>query len=344
MDRLITWLTSKFSRVSDIEEAASLRWRADVNRRTVLFLLLVASIGVYVYTSAIQPPEEFPIEELVTIPSGVSVQQIGTELEAQGVIRSPLAFRVFMSLLGRERGARAGDYLFKQPLTVWGVARAVATGAFGLEPTRIRIPEGATTKQMAVIYGKQLLRFNPEKFLAEAKPLEGHLFPDTYFFLPNSTESSLVQAMHQNFEDHVSQIASQFASSTHTKEEIIIMASILEKEAYDATDRRMISGVLWNRLAKNMALQVDATFLYTIGKGTFDLTMKDLVTDDPYNTYTNKGLPPTPIGSPSMDSIEAALNPIKNDYLFYLADSSGVTHYSKTYEEHLRKKRLYLGT
>jgi UPF0755 protein len=93
-----------------------------------------------------------------------------------------------------------------------------------------------------------------------------------------------------------------------------------------------------------MLLQVDVSFLYTIGKGTFQLTNKDLMTDSPYNTYTRKGLPPTAIGSPSLDSLEAAVHPTKNNYLYYLADHNGVTYFSKTYAEHLRKKRLYLGT
>jgi peptidoglycan lytic transglycosylase G len=290
----------------------------------------------------VQAPDAFPVDQLVSVPEGESVQAIGKDLESQGVIRSPLMFRALMVVFGRERGARAGDYLFKQPLSVWSVARAIASGSFGLEPIRIRIPEGATTKQMASIYSKELQRFDSDRFLAEAKPLEGYLFPDTYFFLPNSTESNVIQAMHQNFEDHIATIQNEFASSTHPESDIIIMASILEKEAFNTEDRRMISGVLWNRLSKGMALQVDATFLYTLGKGSFDLTMKDLTTDSPYNTYTNKGLPPTPIGSPSMDSIEAALHPIQSDYLFYLADRTGVTHYAKTYAEHLLNRKLYL--
>jgi len=90
-------------------------------------------------------------------------------------------------------------------------------------------------------------------------------------------------------------------------------------------------------------LQVDAAFLYTLGKGSFDLTVDDLTSDSPYNTYRYKGLPPTPIGSPSLDSILAAVTPIEHNYLFYLADNTGVTHYSRTYEEHLRLKRQYLG-
>ena len=110
-------------------------------------------------------------------------------------------------------------------------------------------------------------------------------------------------------------------------------------------DRQMIAGVLWRRIKIGMALQVDAAFLYSLGYTTFDLTKEDLANKkDPYNTYANKGLPPGAIGSPSMSSLKAAVNPIDKGYLFYLADRNHVTHYSKTYEEHLRLKALYLGT
>ena len=325
----------------DVERAASLRWRADVNRRTILFLLLASTICVYVYTMDISPPEDFPTDQLISVPEGESVQQIGHELQAQGVIRSPLTFRILMTVLGRERGARAGDYLFKEPIGVLGVARAIAAGAFGLEPLKIRIPEGATTKQMAVIFTGQLQRFSARRFLEEAQPQEGYLFPDTYFFLPNASEDDAIKAMRGNFNDHMQAIQQQIASSTHPLSDIVTMASILEKEAFKTNDRRMISGVLWNRLERKMPLQVDATFLYTLGKGTFQLTKTDLRTDSPYNTYTNKGLPPTPIGSPSMDSIEAALNPIPNNYLYFLADKNGVTHFCKTYDCQLDNKALY---
>jgi len=159
--------------------------------------------------------------------------------------------------------------------------------------------------------------------------------------LPNANEQSVLQAMRENFNDHIKELAPEIASSTHSLSDVIIMASILEKEAFNTKDRRMIAGVLWNRLKKGMALQVDATFLYTLGKGTFQLTKADLAADSPYNTYKNKGLPPTPIGSPSLDSIEAALNPIPNNYLYFLADHDGVTHYCKDYDCQLANKELY---
>jgi len=120
------------------------------------------------------------------------------------------------------------------------------------------------------------------------------------------------------------------------------MASLLEKEAHIFRDRRMISGVLWKRMEIGMPLQVDAAFLYFLGRTTFDLTLEDLQYDSPYNTYLHAGLPAGAITNPSLRAIEAAVTPIDNGNLFYLADFSGTTHYSATFEEHLRKKRIYL--
>jgi len=246
--------------------------------------------------------------------------------------------------LGTQRTVRAGDYLFKEPRGIFSIARAMSTGAFGLEPIRIRVPEGATTKEMAIIFGTRLERFNRDNFLTQARPMEGYLFPDTYFFMPNAKEDAVIQAMRQNFDSQIIEVQRLAEQSGKSLADIVILASIIEREARNSNDRKMISGVLWNRLEMGMALQVDVTFLYTIGKGTFDLTKADLASDSPYNTYVNKGLPPTPIGSPSINSLMAAVAPTKNKYIFYLADNFGVTHFSKTYAEHLRKKRLYLGT
>ncbi len=333
-----------FDRSDEIQDELSDRWRPHANRRTLITLVTIGAIAGFGYVYLIEPPAAFPVNKLVEVPSGQSLGQVAETLKANGVIKSTLAFQAVTMVMGQERSVHAGDYLFKEPKSVFSIARALSRGAFGLEPTRIRIPEGATTRLMATIYQSQLERFNAANFLAEAQPMEGYLFPDTYFFLPNADENTVIKAMRQAFDDKIAEIQPQIASSTRSFEDIIIMASILEREARIPEDRRMIAGVLWNRIDKGMALQVDATFLYQVGKSTFQLTLEDLRTDSPYNTYTNKGLPPGPIGSPSLDSIMAAANPTKNNNLFYLADNTGVTHYSRTYEEHLRKKRLYLGS
>jgi len=317
------------------------KWRLHTNRRTILIFLIGGALATYVYMSWIQPPGNFPIGQLVSVPSGMTVTDVAESLKEQEVVRSPLAFKLLIMFLGTERNVRAGDYLFKEPRDVFSIARAISIGAFGLEPMRIRVPEGATTKEMSSIFSSRLQRFDPVNFLAQAQPQEGYLFPDTYFFLPNATEDTVIQTLRQNFDIHIAELENEIASSSRTLEEIVTMASIIEREARNSEDRKKISSVLWNRINKGMALQVDVTFLYTIGKGTFQLTMKDLTTDSPYNTYVNKGLPPTPIGSPSMDSLRASATPPKTDFLFFMADYRGVTHFCKTYSCHVANKIRY---
>lgn len=330
-----------FASLDALQRKLSDRWRPHANRRSIIVLLIAGSLAVYSYVSLIQPPSDFPIGELVSVESGQSVSELAEELRAQQVIRSPLAFKALIMVLGTERSVRAGDYLFKEPRDVLGIARAMSAGAFGLEPMRIRIPEGATTNDMATIYSTRLQRFNKENFLAQARPMEGYLFPDTYFFLPNATEDTVIQTMRQNFDAQIATIQPELDASGKPLADLVNLASIIEREARNSDDRRKISSVLWNRLEKDMALQVDVTFLYTIGKGTFDLTKADLASDSPYNTYINKGLPPTPIGSPSLDALLAAAGPADTDYLFFMADLRGVTHFCKTHACHQANKLRY---
>jgi len=331
--------------VNRVDENVTINWREKANRRSVLILITIGAIALVSYVFLIAPPRSFPVGNLIAVPEGASAKEAGEMLEAQGVVRNGTAFSIAVTILGADRGVRAGDYLFKEPRDLFSVARAITTGAFGLEPIRIRIPEGATTKEMAKVYAAQLQRFDAEAFLQKSQPEEGFLFPDTYFFLPNATEDIVLKAMRQNFDTNIAKLAGEIEAFGKPITEVVIMASILEKEAFNFQDRRMIAGVLWRRIKIDMALQVDAAFLYSLGRSTFTLTREDLQNaDDPYNTYVHKGLPPGAIGSPSLDSLRAAVTPVDQGYLFYLADSNHVTHYSKTYEEHLRKKALYLGT
>lgn len=338
---LIEYIRKFFDTSETLQEELSEKWRPHANRRTIIALVVLGGIAISVYVFMLQPPAEFPVDRLVNVPEG-TLSEVSAILKENGVIRSEYAFQAFVMIFGDAHTVRAGDYIFKQPRDVIGVAKAISRGVFGLEPIRIRIVEGATTREMAIIFRSQLERFNERNFLALAQPKEGYLFPDTYFFLPNATEETVIQSMTQNFDNRILELMEPIINSGRTLDEIIKMASIIEREARIPADRRMISGVLWNRIEKGMALQVDAVFLYSIGKSTFQLTLADLTSDSPYNTYRQKGLPPTPIGSPSLDSIEAAAVPTENPYLFYLADRRGKTYYSKTYKEHLQKKAIYI--
>jgi UPF0755 protein len=342
MDRFSKQLERWYERTQITVDALLEHWSTHANRRTVAIILVVGVAAVLIYLFAIRPPDTFPTGTLISVDQGEGVAQIAADLKEQGVIRSAILFRVVVTLLGEDRDLHAGDYLFKQPEDVFTVAHAVAIGQYGLEPLRIRVPEGATTRQMADIFSSQLQRFNPQTFLAKAQPMEGYLFPDTYFFLPNATAETVIAAMRQNFDTHEATIDADVQASGHALSDIVIMASILEREARTMQDRQLIAGVLWRRIQLGMLLQADATFLYTIPPGS-PITVEVLHTDTPYNTYIHKGLPPTAIGSPSLSSLEAAATPIDKGYLFYLADAQGITHYCKTYTCQVANERRYLG-
>lgn len=341
MSPLEKFLQRFFAASQGVQDEWSKRWRAHANRRTIIVSIVAGTIATLAWIYVIQPPDNFPLETLVSVPDGESLTKISQRLQDEGVVRNAFAFRMLVVLLGSERNVKAGDYLFKEPRDIFSVAHAMSLGAYGLEPIRIRIPEGANTKDMATIYSARLERFNAANFLVQAQPQEGYLFPDTYFFLPNATEDTVIKAMRQNFDNRESDFDDLVQKSGHSLSDIVVMASIIEREGRGTSDRKMISGVLWNRIKRGMPLQVDATFFYTLGKGTFQLTMKDLTTPSPYNTYINKGLPPTAIGSPSLDSLMAAADPTPNEYLYFLADKNGVTHFCKTYSCQVANKHRY---
>jgi len=305
----------------------------------VLYIVVVASMISIFYLSS--PPKSDMAEKLIYIPSGSSIQDAAKILKNNGIIKNESLFKYFTSV--RYGDVKAGDYLFKTGEYMWSVSSRLAHGVHGLTPVKITVKEGATRMEIADLLSNNLLRFNKEKFLVLSRDLEGYLFPDTYYFLPNANEQSVIDAMVANLENKLKPLMPDISKSELTLPEIINLASLVEREAYKYTDRRKIAGVLLNRLNINMPLQVDVTWFYTDNKGTPGITLSDLRDkSNPYNTYIHTGLPPSPIGSPSLSAIKAVLYADNNDYLFYLADKYGNTYFSKTYKEHLYKKRKYL--
>jgi len=314
-----------------------------LNRKTTILLILAFVVGSLVYVGLFRPNPNFPTEQFFTIEQGDDLSTIAMNLENEGIVRDALILELTVRVLGGARTVKAGDYLFAKPMGTFAIARTITTGNFGLEPIRITIPEGATVVDMATIYEKRLYRFDGQKFIDIALPYEGYLYPDTYFFLPNATEEEILRSMNDNFRQQVAQFEDDIKASPYTFHEIVTLASIIQKEAWKPRDQKLISGVLHNRLERNMRLQVDATFTYTHNKGTYQITLDELQDEEnPYNTYVHKGLPPGPIGAVGFTALDAALHPTKSNYLFYLADRNGNTYYSRTYKEHLAKKRVHV--
>jgi UPF0755 protein len=188
--------------------------------------------------------------------------------------------------------------------------------------------------------------FSEEFDFIKEKPssyLEGYLFPDTYEIDKNLNLEDIIFRMLYNFEDKVDfSLREEIKAQDKNLFEIMIMASLLEKEVSDSEDKKIVSGILWKRLEEGMALQVDATIIYLTGKKTTRVSLSDTKIDSPYNTYKYRGLPPAPITNPGLDSILAAIYPEDSSFWFYLSTPQGETIFSETLEEHNIAKNKYL--
>lgn len=319
--------------------------RLQDGRLVRIWALAAASVlflAVVFYFVSVAAPADFPAKTFLKIRVNTGLNEIAGELYDAKIIRSPFWFRIAVIILDGQRGVQAGDYFFPKPLNIFGIASRLTRGNFGLTPVSVTFPEGMTASQMASVLEDNLIAFDSKAFLAAAKPEEGYLFPDTYFFLPNATTTDIITTMKNNFDGKIKTIGAEIKAFKKSQKDIVVMASILEAEARTTETRKIISGILWKRLSLGMPLQVDAPFQYIIGKNTFQLTTADLKYDSPYNTYKYTGLPPTPIGNPGLDALTDAVTPTKSPYFYYLSDVRGNMHYAVTYGEHLINKEKYL--
>lgn len=317
-------------------------WNAAANTRTITVAILCIPVCIYAYVVFFVPPRDGVLNTYVTIPEGATVDATIGALADAHVIHHRFWFKTLLKFTRTDAHIFAGEYFFAKPSTLFQVFRRITSGTFGIAAVSFTVYEGDTVARIAKRCAETFFRCSADSFVEKASNKEGYLFPDTYYLRANSTEEQIIATLEDTLYKKIEPMVPDIQKSVLSLHELLTLASIIEKEEYEDADRKMISGVLYNRLAIRMPLQVDATFLYIMGKGSFDLSRKDLAHDSPYNTYVYVGLPPGPIGSPSLSAITAAVYPTANPYLFYLADKHGTTYYSKTYEEHLVKKRKYI--
>lgn len=319
-----------------IEKKKKLPWRA------LAVMALFISTLFAVDNLFIASPSEFKKDTIVEVNRGDSTSLIADKLESSHVVRSAFALRVIMKLHGHA-SIEEGPYVFAGPLTVSEVASRISASEHGITRISISIPEGWTRAKISERFAARLQNFSTSTFMSSTLGKEGYLFPDTYRFFVSATSGEVVSAMEKNFQKKTADLQKEAESKGRNWNDVLTLASILEGEGGPAEDERaMIADILLRRIDKHMRLQVDAPFAFLLSKGSLELNQDDLYTDSPYNTYRHEGLPPGPIGSPGVASIKAALNPIANDYLFYLHDKTGVIHYAKTNADHVRNKMLYL--
>ncbi len=298
----------------------------------LVVLVFIAFVGTFLFLYfTIAPPANFPDKQIVTIEKGTSFKKVAADFEEQNLVRSAFWFDTYGWFLRSREDVKAGEYFFERPITATKLFREI-TRTGGVDNfARVTLPEGVTIEEIELIFKG----FGFKDFKIKDKELEGYLFPDTYFVPLDISTEKMIEIMQETFEKKVPE--------EMREKDIVIMASLLEKEAYVKKDMEIISGILWKRIDVDMALQVDAVFPYIIGKHSLQLTTKDLKIDSPYNTYLYKGLPPGPIANPGLNALEAALNPVKTGYWFYLSDKNGKIHYAKTYNQHLANRKKYLG-
>jgi UPF0755 protein len=294
------------------------------------------------YFLFISPPANFLQYTIVIIVPGETLTDIVQQFKTDHIIRSSTTFQSLVILFGGEKRVIAGDYLLEDRQNSVIVALRLLRGDFGMVEVKVTIPEGFSVSDIGDVLEQKLVQFDKAQFLSDAKNEEGYLFPDTYFFPPTATSSEIILRMQNNFDEKIKQFEPAIATSTHSKSDIIKMASILEGEATSTHDRQIVAGILWSRIGQKIPLQVDSTFKYINGKTSEQLTVDDLKIDSRYNTYKYVGLPPTPIDNPGADAISAALNPIKTKYVYFLTGRDGAMHYATTLADHDKNIIKYL--
>ena len=301
-------------------------------------ITLLVSLGV-TYLNA---PTDYDLPTTFTVESGTSVRAVAASLREQGIVRSETFLYLVLVTLHDPTSLKASTYVLDEHFSTTQIARQLVAGDFGNDLVRLTHIEGERAEALAAEAEKVLIDFDTNTFLAAAIPREGRLYPDTYFVPETFTANELLDLLEASFEDALLPYQEKIEASPLSLDQILILASIIEREANSPESMRMVSSVLQNRLTIGMPLQADASIEYILDKPLSELTPGDLKIDSPYNTYINPGLPPTPIGNPGLDSILAVLEPADSDYFYYITDENGTFYYSETYDEHLDNIEHYL--
>lgn len=290
------------------------------------------------------------------ISSGDGVSKIASGLYANKLINSETVFKTYSFFSGLSLKFKPGVYKLDKSFSIPEIVKILISGPSQQE---IRITPGMTVKEIDELLAKkgivkegEILNFNTEQlkgdfpFLGNISFLEGFLFPDTYKFFPESDSKKVVSKILANFRDKVgAEVGGLQFLETGDNMDKLVLASLLEKEIPDFEEKRVVAGILEKRLKSGMLLQVDAAVIYA-KCGKFNgckIDRQDFKTDSLYNTYKYLGYPPTSISNPSLDSIKAALSPIKSEYWYYLSDpKTKKTIFSKTIDEHIQNSVKYL--
>lgn len=316
--------------------------------RLFVFLLVIGVVLLIAYLifreGTLPVNEKESANKMFVIPPGQALSTISKRLESEGLIRNRLVFFVVVKERGLDKKIQAGSYRLSSSMDAYTLSEALTHGT---NDAWITIIEGQRKEEIAEVlastYGIKTAEF-------EAVAREGYLFPDTYLFPNQVTAEDINAALYKNYKAKVTpDILASAKEVGLTEEKLIILASLVEREARTEESRKMVASILLHRIAEKMPLQIDATVQYALGydkeqktwwrKG---LSLDDLKFQSFYNTYINQGLPPGPICSPSLSAIKAVSEADANTpYLFYITGKDNKMHYAKTFEEHNKNIEKY---
>ncbi|MDQ5938795.1 MAG: Endolytic murein transglycosylase [Patescibacteria group bacterium] len=320
----------------------------------ILVIVLLGTGAVYLLLSGNnQPVATFVVK------NGQGVNEISKNLYDQKLIKNKFVFETWLWLLKSENRVVAGIHDLPADVSIFQLTRNLMRLPSNTQAS-ILIPEGYDRNMIAKVLdknglsGQDFLSATEDKkdwqekysFLSDAPKnatLEGYLFPDTYFTDRYTTVDDFIKKTLSNFDKKLTaELRAEIKRQNKSIYEVLILASIIEREVPDDHDKKMIADIFIKRMRDGMRLESDATINFITGKGVTQPTYADLELDSPYNTYRNDGLPPGPIANPGIASIEAALYPTSNNYYFFLTTKEGEVIYGRNYEEHLQNKAKHL--
>lgn len=341
----------------------------------ILALVFGFAFFVYVFIKINEPLKTEAPEQIFSIATGVTTEEVAQNLEGEEIISKALFFKLHVYFKKQGSKIQAGEYALSPSMSIREIAQVLTTGQAISQDTKLTVVEGWTVSDIAAalgglgVFGEQeflqaaATPYAQEfSFLADKPPaagVQGYLFPDTYFLSRDETAESIVRKMLQNFDRKLtSDLREAISDQGKTIYEFVTLASIIEREVGRNVkrgeklssselqklqeERRLVASVFYNRLAIGMALESDATVTYITGSKSSRATLEETKIDSPYNTYKYRGLPPGPISNPSLDSILAAIYPAKTDYLFFLTAPDGTAYFAKTLDEHIQNRAKYL--
>lgn len=287
---------------------------------------------------------------------GRSASQIGEKLYNEGLIKNPLAFKIYVQITGKAEKIQAGEFRLSPNLNLYQIVERLQSGPLELWVT---IPEGLRKEEVVEkviesleMQGQEAQTFRNE-FLSLTANKEGYLFPDTYLFPRDVIAAKVVNKLNQTFEQKIQDYNEGLAESNYSLQEIVTIASIIERETKSKEEKPIVAGILYKRLESGWPLQVDASVQYAVATEKCSenlncewwsiLTKEDLKIQSAFNSYENINIPPAPIANPGLSSLEAAIFPEESDYWYYIHDDDGVIHFAETISEHNANVRRYLG-